>query len=105
MYRMRKQGNILSGFSTGVCRMRKCKAEPYTGSVDTDIFFSVACRKKCIIEGIAHLAVPEGGMVFDCEPLYFSCNGKSYLLELWKGQYGMSTGAGIGFYPAERSAS
>lgn len=45
------------------------------------------------------------GMVFDCEPLYFSCNGKSYLLELWKGQYGMSTGAEIGFYVSDEAGS
>ena len=44
------------------------------------------------------------GMVFDCEPLYFSCNGKSYLIELWKGQYGMSTGAEIGFYVSDEEA-
>ncbi len=44
------------------------------------------------------------GMVFDCEPLYFSCNGRSYLIELWKGQYGMSTGAEIGFYVSDEEA-
>ncbi len=41
------------------------------------------------------------GMVFDCEPIYFSYNQKSYLLEFWKGQYGMSTGAEIGFYVSD----
>ncbi|MBD5499266.1 MAG: DUF4474 domain-containing protein [Lachnospiraceae bacterium] len=43
------------------------------------------------------------GMVFDCEPIYFSYNQKSYLLELWKGQYGMSTGAEIGFYVSDEA--
>jgi len=37
-------------------------------------------------------------MVIDCEPLYFTYDGKGYLLELWKGQYGMTTGAEIGLY-------
>ncbi len=37
-------------------------------------------------------------MVFDCEPIYFSYNGKRYLLELWKGQYGCTTGAEMGLY-------
>lgn len=41
------------------------------------------------------------GMVIDCEPLYFTYGGKSYLLELWKGQYGMTTGAEIGFYVSD----
>ncbi len=40
-------------------------------------------------------------MVIDCEPLYFTVDGKSYLLELWKGQYGMTTGGEIGFYVSD----
>lgn len=40
-------------------------------------------------------------MVIDCEPIYFTYGGKSYLLELWKGQYGMTTGAEIGFYVSD----
>ncbi len=42
-------------------------------------------------------------MVFDCEPIYFDYNGGRYLLELWKGQYGCTTGAEIGLY-VNRSA-
>lgn len=37
-------------------------------------------------------------MIIDCEPVYFSYNGGRYLLELWKGQYGCTTGAEIGLY-------
>lgn len=37
-------------------------------------------------------------MVFDCEPIYFHYNGARYLLEVWKGQYGCTTGAEIGLY-------
>ncbi len=37
-------------------------------------------------------------MVFDCEPIYFTYNGARYLLEVWKGQYGCTTGAEIGLY-------
>lgn len=37
-------------------------------------------------------------MIFDCEPVYFDYNGGRYLLELWKGQYGCTTGAEIGLY-------
>lgn len=37
-------------------------------------------------------------MIFDCEPIYFDYGGARYLLELWKGQYGCTTGAEIGFY-------
>ena len=41
------------------------------------------------------------GMVFHCEPIYFTCHNKSYLLELWKGQYGMAAGAEIGVYVSD----
>lgn len=37
-------------------------------------------------------------MVLDCEPVYFDYRGGRYLLELWKGQYGCTTGAEIGLY-------
>jgi len=38
------------------------------------------------------------GMVIDCEPIKFEYNSKQWLAELWKGQYGMTTGAEIGIY-------
>lgn len=41
-------------------------------------------------------------MVIDCEPVYFEYDGKRWLIELWKGQYGMTTGAEIGVYCAEK---
>lgn len=41
-------------------------------------------------------------MVIDCEPIYFEYEGKRWLIELWKGQYGMTTGAEIGVYRAEK---
>lgn len=40
-------------------------------------------------------------MVFDCEPIYFDYDGSTWLLEFWKGQYGLNTGAEIGLYKAD----
>lgn len=40
-------------------------------------------------------------MVIDCLPVYFDYQGKTWLLELWKGQYGINTGAEIGLYYAD----
>jgi len=37
-------------------------------------------------------------LIFDCEPIYFEYGGKSWLIELWKGQYGMATGCEVGVY-------
>lgn len=41
-------------------------------------------------------------MVFDCEPVYFDYDGRTWLIELWKGQYGINTGGEIGIYRADR---
>lgn len=41
------------------------------------------------------------GMVFDCEPVYFYHGDRTYLIELWKGQYGISMGGEIGIYYAQ----
>lgn len=40
-------------------------------------------------------------MVFDCEPIYFDYLGRTWLIELWKGQYGINIGGEIGIYYAD----
>lgn len=42
-------------------------------------------------------------MIIDCEPIYFEYEGRRWLIELWKGQYGMNTGAEIGVYHTRRT--
>lgn len=37
-------------------------------------------------------------MIIDCEPFYFSYGDKLWLIEFWKGQYGLETGCEIGVY-------
>lgn len=37
-------------------------------------------------------------MIIDCEPIPFEYNGRKWLIEFWKGQYGMNTGGEIGIY-------
>lgn len=41
-------------------------------------------------------------MVFDCEPIYFNYENRTWMIELWKGQYGINVGAEIGVYYADR---
>ncbi len=48
-------------------------------------------------ESYNHYA-PHFNMVFDYEPIYFDYQEKTWLIELWKGQYGINTGAEIGIY-------
>lgn len=40
-------------------------------------------------------------MVFDCEPIYFDYGQKTWLIEFWKGQYGLNTGGEVGIYQAD----
>ncbi|HHX56079.1 MAG TPA: DUF4474 domain-containing protein, partial [Clostridiales bacterium] len=40
-------------------------------------------------------AAPALSMIFDSEPIYFDYNGKHWLIEFWKGQYGITTGGEI----------
>lgn len=41
-------------------------------------------------------------MVIDALPIYFNHRGRTWLIELWKGQYGINAGAEIGVYHADR---
>ena len=40
-------------------------------------------------------------MIIDCEPIYFDYGGRRWLIEFWKGQYGMTTGGEVGVYYSE----
>ena len=40
-------------------------------------------------------------IVFDALPIYFNHCGRTWLIELWKGQYGINTGAEVGIYQAD----
>ncbi len=44
-------------------------------------------------------------MVFDYLPVYFHYQNRTWLIELWKGQYGINTGSEVGIYYADRLLS
>lgn len=75
----------------------------YTGfSYDpcSDVFFSTknAFQRKFGYCRFYDAASAISGMVIDSEPIKFKYKGRKWLLQFWKGQYGMTTGAEIGFY-------
>lgn len=45
-------------------------------------------------------AAPSMNMLFDCEPIYFNYQNRTWLIEFWKGQYGINVGAEVGIYHA-----
>lgn len=48
---------------------------------------------------------PRFQMVFDALPIYFDYRDRTWLIELWKGQYGINTGAELGIYHADKILS
>ena len=69
--------------------------EPYQ-----DIFYSLMnpWQRKlgyCRLYDEASAAL---SMIIDCEPITFEYGGKQWMVEFWKGQYGMNTGAEVGIY-------
>lgn len=38
------------------------------------------------------------GIIIDCEPIFFQYEGRNWMIEFWKGQYGMAAGCEIGVY-------
>lgn len=41
-------------------------------------------------------------MVFDAQPIFFDYCGRTWRIEIWKGQYGINTGAEVGIYYADK---
>lgn len=70
-----------------------------------DYFFSqMNCWQRKV--GYCRLydeAAPFFNMIMDCEPIPFEYGGKRWLIELWKGQYGITSGAEIGVYNTNRA--
>ncbi len=44
-------------------------------------------------------------LIIDCEPIRFEYGGKKWLIEFWKGQYGMTTGGEVGIYYTDSTSS
>ena len=65
-----------------------------------DIFYSLenAWQKEFGYGKLYDDLAPLMNMAIDCEPIYFDYDGKKWLIEFWKGQYGITTGAEIGLY-------
>lgn len=65
-----------------------------------DIFYSRrdAWQKDFGYSPIYDEAAAPLSMILDSEPVRFDYGGKKWLVEFWKGQYGMATGGEIGIY-------
>lgn len=47
------------------------------------------------------LSAPYFNMIFDYETIYFDYGDRTWLIEMWKGQYGINSGCELGIYYAD----
>lgn len=87
-----------------LCRLREL-LEPFgfDYQLSQDIFISRtdAWQREYGYCRLYDEAAPAWGMLFDCEPIYFDYHGRTWLIEFWKGQYGINIGAEAGIYRAD----
>lgn len=48
------------------------------------------------------LSAPYFSMIFDYETIYFNYSNRTWLVEMWKGQYGINSGCELGIYYADK---
>lgn len=75
----------------------------YCYDVRQNIFTSTtdAWQKTFGYGAIYDRFAPLFNMVIDSQPVYFDYDGKTWLIEFWKGQYGINTGCELGVYHAD----
>ncbi|MCI8824410.1 MAG: DUF4474 domain-containing protein [Lachnospiraceae bacterium] len=68
--------------------------------VRQDIFYSSMnpWQRKMGYGRIYDTMAPSMNMIIDCEPVCFRYDNREWMIELWKGQYGIAAGAEIGVY-------
>lgn len=80
-------------------------AEPFGFSYleKQDIFTSKpdAWQRKYGYEALFDRTAVAANMVIDAWPVYFDYEGRTWMIEFWKGQYGINTGGEVGVYHAK----
>ena len=72
----------------------------YAYDADENVFYTTrdAWQRRYGYCALYDAAAAPSGIVMDCEPVSFLHGGKRYLIELWKGQYGIACGCEVGVY-------
>ena len=92
----------VKGDSTEQLKVLNNDLKPYGFAYDMyeDIFYSLM---QCWQRNLGYCRLYDEtcaslSMIIDCEPIRFEYNGIKWLIEFWKGQYGMTTGGEVGIY-------
>ena len=91
----REKCSLLEELAEPFCYLYHCCCGYFSSAVD-------AWQKDAGYTWFYDYMAPRFQMVFDALPVYFNYRGKTWLIEFWKGQYGINTGAEIGIYHADR---
>ncbi len=118
IYKMHKEISLF--FRNTLSLIKKCTSKAYVGlkglltgsiagfaySKEQDIFYSTlnAWQRSFGYSRLYDEAASHFAMIVDSEPVYFNYDGKKWLIEFWKGQYGMTTGCEVGIYNTKRPA-
>jgi len=110
LYRRRKNiKKVCSMCPEEKCRLLNDLIEPfgYLYVPSQDIFTSRvdAWQRDFGYCALYDKVAPHLNMIFDHLPVYFNYMGRTWLVEFWKGQYGINTGCEIGVYYADRILS
>jgi hypothetical protein len=97
---MAKPLNGISRYLWVPLLLKQIEDAGYTYDPKQDIFLSNvnSWQRKMGYCRLFDEVVAPLGIIVDCEPIKFEYGGKRWLIEFWKGQYGMTTGAEIGVY-------
>ena len=60
-----------------------------------------AWQRKYGYETLFDRTAAAANMVIDAWPVYFDYEGRTWMIEFWKGQYGINTGGEVGIYHAK----
>ena len=71
-----------------------------------DVYFTQldSWQRNFGFNSVYDTAAPMVGMIYSTAKIYFTYDDKDWMMEIWKGQYGITAGAEIGFYnkPTDR---
>lgn len=96
-----------------LCHMDNCEKAILLNDLVKPFGFSYDCQEDIMTStldawqrqfgycALFDRSAPRFNMIIDCEPICFCFQDQTWLIELWKGQYGINTGAEIGIYQAD----
>lgn len=96
--------NALSTYDKSLIINRLAEPAGYMYDPCQDIFTSRldASQKIFGYTVLYDLSAPYFNMIFDCETIYFDYDNRTWLIEMWKGQYGINSGCELGVYYADK---